>query len=263
MMVRLPIHNWRFRETLFTGQPPGGGAWDSGTLFALAADGSSYTNFYSFTGGSDGSRPVGVTVQSNVLYGAVEVAPNGGGAKYGAMFKMNIDGSGFTPLHLFSAGTDEAGPISPPVLSGGKLYGTTIGTQTSEFGTVFTVNTDGTDFRNLYSFTNGDDGSFPAVGAVIPLGSTLYGLATHGGRFHQGTLYSISLRPPPLEITASVAGLVLSWPRNATPLTLQSSTSLGPSAVWTAVPGVLALFNGKSAITNPISSTQRFYRLTQ
>ena len=46
----------------------------------------------------------------------------------------------------------------------------------SALGTIFRVNTDGTGFTNLYSFTNGLDGAVPTAGLVLS-GSTLYGTA--------------------------------------------------------------------------------------
>ena len=41
-------------------------------------------------------------------------------------------------------------------------------------GTVFAVNTDGTGFTNLYSFTDGSDGANPNAGLILS-GNTLYG----------------------------------------------------------------------------------------
>jgi hypothetical protein len=49
-----------------------------------------------------------------------------------------------------------------------------------QFGTIFRVNTNGTGFTNLYSFTNGSDGADPVAGLVLS-GNTLYGTAQYGG----------------------------------------------------------------------------------
>ena len=47
------------------------------------------------------------------------------------------------------------------ILSGNTLYGTAWMAAVRASGTVFAVNTDGTGFTNLHSFTNGSDGAFP------------------------------------------------------------------------------------------------------
>ena len=51
--------------------------------------------------------------------------------------------------------SDGAYPHAGLILSGNTLYGTAYGGGSSGNGTVFAVNTDGTGFTNLYSFTGG------------------------------------------------------------------------------------------------------------
>jgi len=50
---------------------------------------------------------------------------------------------------------------------------------------------------------------------------------------------------------------------NATGLALQSTTNLVPPAVWTTVSPAPVIVNGENTVTNPISGTQQFYRLSQ
>jgi uncharacterized repeat protein (TIGR03803 family) len=71
------------------------------------------------------------------------------------------------------------------ILSGNTLYGTTLAGGSSANGTVFAVNTDGTSFTVLHSFTalnNGtnSDGANPHAALVLS-GNTLYGTAYTGG----------------------------------------------------------------------------------
>ena len=72
------------------------------------------------------------------------------------------------------------------ILSGNTLYGTATDGGSSGNGTVFAVNTDGTGFTNLHSFTALDlyytnsDGANPYAGLILS-GNTLYGTA-HGWR---------------------------------------------------------------------------------
>jgi len=60
----------------------------------------------------------------------------------------------FTTLHNFTGGSDDgASPKAGLIMSGNTLYGTEQGGGTSSNGTVFAVNTDGTGFTILHSFT--------------------------------------------------------------------------------------------------------------
>jgi hypothetical protein len=63
--------------------------------------------------------------------------------------------------------------------------------------------------------------------------------------------------PPPLSITRSGGGVVVSWPANFTGFTLEGSPSLSPAS-WTAVPGVV---NNSVTIANPTGL--RFFRLVK
>jgi formylglycine-generating enzyme required for sulfatase activity len=66
-----------------------------------------------------------------------------------------------------------------------------------------------------------------------------------------------------LTIIRSAANVILTWPANATGFTLQSTTNLVSPAVWiTVVPGPVVV-NGNNTVTNPISGSQKFYRLSQ
>jgi len=129
---------------------------------------------------------------------------------------------------------------------------------------VFSVNTDGTGFAVLHGFT-AHEGTVP-FGGLMFSGNTLYGAAAYGGSAGNGTVFGISLpsvSAPELTIRSSGADVVLTWPTNATGFTLQSTTNLASPAVWTTVSPAPAVVNGQNAVTNPISGTQQFFRLSQ
>jgi len=94
----------------------------------------------------------------------------------------------FTVLHTFNS-NNGAAPYCRPVLSGGTLYGTTALGGTSNNGTVFAMNLDGTGFRNLHNFTC-SDGAQPQ-GDLVLNGNTLYGIANSGG-YGNGTVFSVN-----------------------------------------------------------------------
>ena len=171
-----------------------GTAYDWGTLalgsvFKVNTDGTDFTNLYNFTGGSDGGYPVaGLLLSGNTLYGT---ARNGGNDNAGTVFKINIDGTHFASLHSFTGNGDGGSPVAGLILSGNTLYGTTEAGGQSGDGTVFAINTDGTGFTNLYSFTGGNDGANPQAGLILSA-NTLYGTAPSGGNSGYGTVFAIN-----------------------------------------------------------------------
>ena len=109
------------------------------------------------------------------------------------MFSVQTDGSDFQLLHNFSGGSNGGHPASEVTLADSQLFGTSSSGGGSGFGTVYSINTDGTDFRVLHSFTGNFDGSVPLAGLTL-VGSTLFGTSsgtTTGGL--TGTVFSIDI----------------------------------------------------------------------
>ena len=172
-----------------------GGSGANGTVFKISTDGTGFTNIHDFTGSSDGARPVAaLAVSTNFLYGTTF---GGGTTGNGTVFRVKTDGTGFTNLHNFTAGSDGGFPLAELVLSGNTLYGTrNMGSHGN--GTVFKINTDGTGFTSIRSFstTSGSagtnsDGALPVTGLVLS-GNTLYGTTVHGGTAGNGTLFRLN-----------------------------------------------------------------------
>jgi uncharacterized repeat protein (TIGR03803 family) len=266
-------------NTLY-GTASGGGSSGSGTVFAVNTNGTGFTTLHSFTAASgsyphyvnsDGVDPEGVLILSgNTLYGT---ARQGGSSGCGTVFAVNTDGTSFTTLYSFTGNNDivMVGPYAGLILSSNTLYGTANGGGSSSNGTVFAVNTNGTGFTNLHSFTKtsgslstNSDGAYPGAGLILS-GNTLYGMARRGGSSGYGTVFSLSLPTPPPQLTIipSGANVILAWPTNAAVFTLQSTTNLGSSAVWTTNSPAPVVVNGQNTVTNPISGAQQFYRLSQ
>jgi len=138
----------------------------------------------------------------------------------------------------------------------------------SFYGTVFKVNTDGTGFTPLYDFTalsfpnnTNIDGAEPNAGLILS-SNTLYGTTEIGGSSGDGTLFSLFILPQ-LKIIPSGSGVILTWPTNAAGFILQSTTNLVSDAIWSAVSPGPVVVNGQNVVTNPSSSAQQFYRLSQ
>src|SRR6266576_829980 len=97
--------------------------------------------------------------------------------------------------------SDGINPNAGVIVSGNTLYGTTATAGNSGQGTVFALNTDGTGFTNLYSFTanpfgTNSDGAYPISGLILS-SNTLYGTARFGGSSGNGTVFSVPLAPLP------------------------------------------------------------------
>jgi len=266
-------------NTLY-GTTASGGSLGGGVAFAVNIDGNGFTNLHSFTTisapyytNSDGHFPSPRLVLSgDTLYGTTHL---GGSFANGAIFSVHTDGTGFTNLHNFTVTVsginyDGIKPLTGLIISGDTLYGTTEeGGRNGVNGTVFAVNTDGSGFTNLHSFSptfgafgTNSDGAKPR-GELILSGNTLYGTTQYGGVFGSGTIFSISLPPPPppqLTIIRSAENIVLSWPTNSTGFTLQSTTNL-PSTNWSPVPDAPAIVGNRFYVTNSPAGSALFYRL--
>jgi hypothetical protein len=68
---------------------------------------------------------------------------------------------------------------------------------------------------------------------------------------------------PVLAIIRSGVNVVLTWPTNAAGFTLQSTTNLASSAVWSTNLPSPVVVNTNNIVTNAISGTRKFYRLIQ
>jgi uncharacterized repeat protein (TIGR03803 family) len=260
-----------------------------GTVFAVGTNGTAsrglaYFPAMSLWTNSTGANPYGgLALSGNSLYGTTY---NGGSTSYGTLFKVNADNAGLTVLHVFPAGTpyiggqhcscvtntDGVGPAGGLIVSGDTLYGTAVYGGDWGGGTVFAVNTNGACFTTLHSFAAGNykatglytnsDGANPYAGLVLSR-NTLYGTTSQGSSSGYGTVFSLTLPPPPLTIDHSGTNVVITWPTYAPGVWLQSTTNLVLPAVWrTNLPSPVVV-NGWNTVTKPASGTRTFYRLSQ
>ena len=187
----------------------GGGSAQAGTVFSFNSDGSGFTNLHVFAG-MDGASPRGTLVgDGDRVFGT---ASGGGAAGVGTIFAVNGDGSGFTNVYQFGA-TGPRSPVTGLCLSGETLYGTTTGgTGEDASGSVFAVNTDGTNFTVLYAFgillDMGFEESIGDPSGVLALqGQILYG-TTEAAPID----YPFSVQVPPGSVFAvNASGLGLSY----------------------------------------------------
>jgi uncharacterized repeat protein (TIGR03803 family) len=118
-----------------------------------------------------------------------------GGCYYGGcgtVFAVNFSVAAFA-MHQFS-GPDGALPEGPPMAaSDGHFYGTTVYGGAYSNGVVYRV--DPNSFTLLHSFNGGTDGAHPYGGLLQgtgPYAYYLYGTASSGGAYGQGTVFRVS-----------------------------------------------------------------------
>ena len=243
-----------------------GGSGGAGTIFRLDTDGTGFTNLHSFyanppvgyslgNANLEGAHPLGgVILSGNTLYGATA---DGGTNAAGTLYKINTDGTGFTNIYIFSEisktlGTNLDGgvPYGNLALSDGKLYGTTSQGGKYRYGTIFSINTNGTGFSVLaYLAASNSAPSMPVAG-LTQSGNIFYGTSTGGG--NGGTVFALTLPTPiPMNFLSSGGKLILSWTNGA--FTLQSSPSLAVT--------FSNVVNASSPYTNVMTNSQLYFRL--
>jgi len=162
-----PAANLILSSSKLYGTTSGGGSSSNGTVFAVNTDGTGFKNLHSLNGSEGASPLAGLRLSGDALYGT---ANSGGVFGFGTVFRLNTDGSGFTNLASFQT-PFEGFPAAGLVLSSNTLYGTIAGVggpvPAPAYGGVFAVNTDGTGFAILHTFSYGGDGGIPLAALVI------------------------------------------------------------------------------------------------
>jgi uncharacterized repeat protein (TIGR03803 family) len=270
-------------DTLY-GTTSAGGSGGSGVVFSVKTNGSTFTVLHNFAPmdwvsatNSDGAIPFGGLLLSNdTLYGTTTAGGFGG---RGTIFSMQTSGPDFNVLHHFSAtdlgtGTnvDGAAPCATLTLSGSVLYGTASAGGTGASGTIYSVKTDGTQFKTLYSFeplnpsygTN-SDGAFPVAGLMV-VGDSLYGTTFSGGPGSVGTVFALPIGTHP----ATIPNIILNGDRTVTVSfvgapdstnIIQATTSLESPTVWQNISTNVADSVGAWQFTDSIATnSSRFYR---
>jgi uncharacterized repeat protein (TIGR03803 family) len=183
------------RSGAFYGTTASGGRYDNGTVFKLSGSDREKL-LYSFPNGLvNGDYPTAGLVRDGAgnLYGVT-----GGGGLFGAGTIFEVTASGHEKLlYTFTGGLEDgAGPSGLIRDSQAVLYGTTCGGGAYGDGTVFKLDTTGSDSL-LYSFTGGPDGRCPTAGLVRDRSGNFYGTTSNGngtgcGGYGCGTVFMLN-----------------------------------------------------------------------
>ena len=107
-------------------------------------------------------------------------------------------------------GTPGAYPMGGLVLPGYNVFGTTFG-GSIDYGSVFTIGTNGTGYSTLHSFSGATDGGYPTCDLVAQ-GNARYGTATVGGSHGVGTVFAVASDGSWFSTLHSFAGTDGSYP---------------------------------------------------
>ncbi len=187
-------------------------------LLASPASAQTFTNLFSFTGGT-GNHPFGdSTLSGTTLYGMTYGI---GDTDSSQLFSVGINGSGFQDLLV--PGGEADGNLT---LGGTTLYGVTpLGSN------LFSVGTNGSGFKNLVNFTGTSGtaiGSQP-YGNLTLSGTALFGVTGQGGSSRDGNVYSVGTNGSGFQNLLSFTGTGGAYPGiNPTyGLTLSGTTLYG------------------------------------
>lgn len=167
-----------------------GGQYNKGAVFSLTTSGTE-TLLHSFKGKDGEDSRAGLTADNGVLYGTTYY---GGTTRTGTLFSITPTGTEKV-MHSFTGGSDGELPLGQLIAvhaSPTVLYGTTSTGGTYNAGTVFEQGESGSGYSVIHNFAGGKtDGASPFAGLVEANG-TLYGTTELGGKYDEGTVFSIS-----------------------------------------------------------------------
>jgi uncharacterized repeat protein (TIGR03803 family) len=190
-----------YGTTEFGGIPSCGNG--CGTVFKLAPSGGSWTEtvLYSFTNGSDGSRPFGgVTFDtSGNLYGTNLLGAGTGcenGQGCGTVFELAPSGSGWmeNTIYAFQGGSDGGLPVAGVTFDqAGNLYTAALSYGSGGTGTVVELSpSSGSWIFNLVFSFSGSHRRGPEANLVMDQAGNLYGTAFGAGAHGWGSVFKLT-----------------------------------------------------------------------
>lgn len=162
-----------------------------GNIFSIKTDGTGYKDLLDFinTNGDNPQGSLALSAKGNVLYG-MTLASSGQSNK-GLVFSINTDGSGYKYLLGFNGFAGGKQPYGSLTLSGNELYGMTSSGGSTSAGVIFSIDTTGNVYNELYDF-NTATGAKPE-GSLTLSGNVLYGMTDQGGANGDGVIFKFGL----------------------------------------------------------------------
>jgi uncharacterized repeat protein (TIGR03803 family) len=147
-----------------------GGTNDTGIIFSIGQDGTGYQVLFSLAKPSGDQSHSCFVVANDILYG---MTADGGDSGEGVIFSFDPFMSNFQTLYSFACASLGKEPHGRLTLdpNGTTLYGMTRKGGDHDFGVVFSIDTNGTNYTVLHDFSGGDsDGATSDHGYVVQSG---------------------------------------------------------------------------------------------
>jgi uncharacterized repeat protein (TIGR03803 family) len=163
-------------------------------IFSLQKNGSDLQILHRFDSTlGDFSEPYGGLIEGSdgFIYGAY---PETGPENDGLVFRIGNDGSNYEVLHDFRSSQKDGIVPSGGLYESteGYLYGVTVGGGIKDFGVLFRLNHDGSNYQILHHFIPDDTAGYTPINPPIEgPGGLLYGTTYFGGIDDTGTIYSV------------------------------------------------------------------------
>jgi uncharacterized repeat protein (TIGR03803 family) len=159
-----------------SGHPQTGAVWDKGyiyggdynAIFRVSPSGV-FTKLLAPPGQMGGN----FVRNGKLLYGVT------GGPDNGSFYSFDPATDQVSTIYMFAGGTDGSTPLSPPVISGGMVYGTTV-FGGDGYGTIYSIDLQTGIETVLYRFSGKMDGAAP-LGDLVLLNGVLFGTSDAGG----------------------------------------------------------------------------------
>lgn len=164
----------------------------SGSVFRVNKDGSNFASLKIFNIPGELVFPYGIMLANGYLYGACGY---GGADNKGGIFRIKTDGTAYQMLHELSGTTDGSAPAAPPILaSNGKFYGTTSSGGLNGHGTIYRIDSDGSNYTILKHMLESTDGGYLWSGVIQASDGLIYGISFTGNTAgNGGTIFSLNL----------------------------------------------------------------------
>jgi uncharacterized repeat protein (TIGR03803 family) len=251
-----------------------GGSADAGTVFKIQKSGAGHTVLRHFLGQAqaDGAQPLAPLIQGadGLLYGTTYA---GGAPGLGTVFKVNTNGTGYQLLYVCqNTGANGWQPLSKLTLSqDNRLCGTFPRGGVGNGGVAFRMNTNGSEFTILHSFTSfGGDGITPYAPLLLASDGAFYGSTFYAGDYAlsgaNGIIFRLFSAEPQVKIVkieAKPAVVNLNFVGGAAgqAYSIQSRTNL-VLGNWLPIGSATANIDGTFSFSDPAGATvpARFYR---
>jgi uncharacterized repeat protein (TIGR03803 family) len=167
-----PIRDLVFLGNRLVGMTYKGGVNGYGCIFSIDTNGNGYKDLFDFSG-TNGANPQGdVTILGNKMVG---MTFKGGAHNAGCIFSIDTNGNDYKDMYDFDSFLyDGENPGGNLTISGAKMFGTTLEGGTESWGTIFSIDTNGSGYKVLVNLTEAS-GTNP-YGSLTLSGSKMYGM---------------------------------------------------------------------------------------